>query len=312
MSSNSADEGRLNSVLGPRLAHCADPHDVPELEDLNLDDAKKAAVGWQKQRTASDWNEMAWMGPGDRWVREVHSLFGMGGELILVCAEAEIEKVLHLRALEKPSGDANVAWRMRSIRFFAEGQMNYLTVFGHLVTNIAVRTLRLSERWTGEAEVAIGLETAQFAPNAESKQAWLSFNKPTVGAIRALAEQFGSDYVGLPDSLADLMGKPAWVRLFQLRGGQYHRNRGESPGVAAPSRSAALPWDILMSGGSVGFPRPTNDRAEDAQTFNDLVTTSRAALDAVAPWMKEFHQAWHSAYRAAADERPIAELNTPP
>lgn len=300
------DHGPPQSVLGGRLAYC-EPPNLPTWEDLGLGQAKSAAFEWQRQRSLARWHEMVWLtedAERSEWVREIHGLFGSIGELVLVCIEAEVEKAALSRALsEQPSNepsDAAVrAARARALRFFSEGQANSLVVAGHGLTNLAVRTFVLHRRLTPEAMArAIKLAPDQFRPGAFERGAWASLNEKTVVALGCQAESIGSEPLErLAGQLESLVSDARWTAMADLRGIQYHRWRGESPGITGVNfRSDSLRTQFergeVISFGTEMLPA----YVEGEQVLDDLAYASRAALDALVAFMPGFQSAWGDAF----------------
>ena len=140
--------GPPSSVLGGRLAAESD-EPTPTFQQLGLSDAKAVAFDWQHQRSYASWHEFTVIAhdlAASEWVREIHGIVGVVGEVLLVCIEAEVEKeILSRRLVDPPSVTTSElstrAAASRSLRFFAEGQGNELTVAGHALANLTLRTV---------------------------------------------------------------------------------------------------------------------------------------------------------------------------
>lgn len=119
-------EGPPASVLASRLAAQPDGP-LPTVVDLGLGAAKQAGFDWQHQRSMAWWNELVATTSGREvsdWVPEIHGIFGVIGEQVLVATEAEIEKAVAAGLLAglAVGQDASRASLSRSLRFFARAR----------------------------------------------------------------------------------------------------------------------------------------------------------------------------------------------
>lgn len=294
-----ADEAdrTIISVQGSRLAQFAQPENVPSWKDLGLDETHKAASDWYKQRSQSLINDVVWSSMGVPWAGEVHGLFGIGAELVFVAIEAEVEKNLLSSALETERVQASRAWRARSLRTFAEVQLNNLTSFGHLMANLTVRTLPFHADWNVESIEGL-IDPEDFLVGSNDRRAWISFNKSDIKRMgKAEKATFGA--TPLRDALQRLRLSPAWRQLEAARGQQYHRWRYESPGVDARNLTDDAPYDRFHRDEGVGFTGRAGDYTEGEANVSHLASISREALNTVGAWMPCFFEAWAQAIRAA-------------
>jgi hypothetical protein len=235
-------------------------------------------------------------------VREIHGLFGSSGELVLSTIEAAVEIELTRRAMAAPAADpndatarVNLAGQWRALRFFAEAQTNNLMVFGHGVANLVLRTLAL--QFDFDAERVGGIKKDAFHPGSDEPGAWCSLNAKTVSELRKAADSASLDSSALVESLAALWGilEPLW----SLRGVQYHRWRGESPGVTGinfVNRNEAKEENVITR----SLPGQT-DYVEGERIVSDVVNGADAALRRVGAWMPTFLEAWTSVFVASKE-----------
>lgn len=296
------DQGPPQSVLGSRLASC-DVRSLPTWQDLGLGEAKDAAFEWQRQRSLAQWHEMVWLtedASRSEWVREIHGLFGSIGELVLVSIEAEVEKAVLWEALsEQSSGKSGTAavraTRARALRFFSEGQANSLVVSGHGLANLVVRTFVLHRGLTADAVArTVRLAPGQFEPGALERGAWASLNQSSATALVEQARATGFEpFERLAGHLQDLVDDERWAALARLRGIQYHRWRGESPGVTGVNFEADSLRARLQRGEAIGLGAELLPAyVEGDQVLENLMHGSRAALDALVDLMPRFQTTW--------------------
>jgi hypothetical protein len=302
------------SVLGSRLAYCDLPK-LPTWEDLNLGHAKSAAFEWQRQRSLARWHEMVWLtedAARSEWVGEIHGLFGSVGELVLVGIEAEVEKAVLQEALsDEPSGEPSEAavraTRARALRFFSEGQANNLVIAGHGLANLAVRTFLLHRRLSAETVArSVNLAPNHLRPGALAREAWASLNQATVAALLGQAQAIGFEPLErVAVHLEDFVNDPRWIALVNLRGTQYHRWRGESPGITgvnfeSDSLRAQFERGEVVSSGSQMLPA----YVEGDRVLEELTQVSREALDALVDFMPGFQSTWGNAFSRLRDVAP--------
>jgi hypothetical protein len=245
-------------------------------------------------------------------VGEIHGLFGSVGELVLVGIEAEVEKtVLHKALSDEASGEPSEyavrAARARALRFFAEGQANNLVIAGHGLANLAVRTFVLHRRLSAETVArAVNLAPEDFLPGALERGAWASLHQKTVTALLGQARAIGFEPLErVAVYLEDLISDPRWIALVKLRGTQYHRWRGESPGITgvnfgADSLRAQFERGEVISFGSEMLPA----YVQGEQVLEDLTHASRDALDALVDIMPGFQSTWGNAFSSLRDAAP--------
>jgi hypothetical protein len=294
--------GPPSSILGSRLAVTADTS-VPSLEEMGLKAAKNAAFEWQQQRSYALWHELRALlsrySAAD-WVPEIHGLLGVVGEQVLVAVEAEAEKELlvrHLAALPASSHSARAA-ASRALRFFAEGQGNALVVAGHGVANLVVRTVALDPDF--EFPWRTKSRLSDFVPRSEAGSSWLSLDAKTVLKLRSAAVPCVQQMRTLVQQVADLQEDPHYAALVKLRNIHYHRWRGESPGVTGINWRADTLRQRAERGESVGLSRELlPDYTEGRQSLTEVVTTTRAALDAFSARMPPILAVWVEAFQAA-------------
>lgn len=297
-------DGPPSSVLGPRLAVHLDAA-PPTLDDLGLTAAKDAGFGWQQLRSRARWHEMVAAMKRSAvadWVPEIHGIFGVIGEQVLLAIEAETEKTItagYLTQLD-PAQQASVAHTARALRFFAEGQANALTIALHGLANLTLRTLALDRAFQLTDVKAARVTAADFVPGSDARGAWCSVTTDTRDALLTAAAGYAAPMLPLAQQFAGIVDDPALAGLVAFRNVHYHRWRGESPGVTGIDLSAPTARQRLERGESVGLNRrllPTYTAGQ--QALDDLVATSRAALDALVARMPDYQEAWWTAFRDA-------------
>jgi hypothetical protein len=276
----------------------------PTFEELGLEEAQSTSFEWQSNRNNAEFFAFFWHGEASAgWVREIHGLFGSSGELVLSTIEAAVEIELTRRAMAAPAADpndatarVNLAGQWRALRFFAEAQTNNLMVFGHGVANLVLRTLAL--QFDFDAERVGGIKKDAFHPGSDEPGAWCSLNAKTVSELRKAADSASLDSSALVESLAALWGilEPLW----SLRGVQYHRWRGESPGVTGinfVNRNEAKEENGVITRSLPG----QTDYVEGERIVSDVVNGADAALRRVGAWMPTFLEAWTSVFVASKE-----------
>lgn len=141
----------LTSIIGPRVAiNTEDP--PPSFESLDLQNALDQALKWQQRRSVPWFTELGAAianHPGSRWILEILSLIGIIGEQVILASELEVEKVIVQRAIDNIANTdiySNYAYYSRSLRFFAESQINAVVIALHGLANIAVRSLEFDKK----------------------------------------------------------------------------------------------------------------------------------------------------------------------
>lgn len=236
------------------------------------------------------------------WVRPIHGIIGAVGEEVLVAIEAEVEKAIARDQLGKVASDEYVkrAVYSRSLRFFAEGQGNALVVAAHGIANLTVRTFALDPKFKVSTVTAkpLKMKATDFTPKSEAKSAWLSFNKTTVIALQAVAAELHPKMQMLATELDAVASDVAFTALIDLRNVHYHRWRGESPGVTGINLQGDTVREKLHQGQSVGISMQLlPDYVEGEQVLNEVVTTTRTALDAFVGHMPDLLHAWYDAFQ---------------
>lgn len=303
-----ADESRRrppSSILSSRLAVTDVP--TPSWEELGLVEAKDAAFAWQRVRDHADWNEKVWAatvhGDRSRWIPELHGLFGIVGETILVAVEAEVEKTTVQRKIDtsRDIEPASLAALHRSMRFFAEGQANHLVIACHGCANVVLRTIVLhASVKTSDLARQMGVRPDELTPRSRGRGAWVSFTSATVHGLKAVASDLGPEALALVVSLEDLLRDPAVARLVELRNSAYHRWRSEAPGVTGIDLDTEAVIDRALRGEVISYGSRTGSLyTEGVGVLADLVASSRAALDAFVARMPALRDAWWSAFQAA-------------
>lgn len=193
------------------------------------------------------------------WIREIHGGLGIVAEFVLAAVEAEAEKWMLTAELEddnQPS-PAMRAGLSRALRFFAEGQANYLVVAGHGLANVTLRTLALHRSFDIDSVARdLQIDSAQFAPRQTERGAWASLNSKSARTLDRCAKQTGLAELGaVTGDLRRLAGDEAFLAIMELRGEQYHRWRGESPGVTGVSFDGPTMLERLNAGEAVGMSR---------------------------------------------------------
>ncbi|CAL8978634.1 hypothetical protein CELL_02918 [Cellulomonas sp. T2.31MG-18] len=295
-----------SSVLAQRIA--VDLHVIapPPLDILGLTEARMRAFEWQHQRSFAVVNDMhgALSGQaGARWVLETHGIFGVVAEQVLVAIEAEVEKAICQSALDGLPNDPSVsddsrparrAHYLRSLRFFAEGQANALVVGLHGLGNLVLRSLEFARPLDAKELRQFGIvKPNDFAPGSSIPKAWISLDLEKMSAIAAVAADRGGSAIALAEAIEAIRRDPDVVSLFLLRNAQYHRWRGESPGVTGIALGMPTVTQRLAAAGVVSFGHELLPPYEEGDvTVADLARQSRAALDALVRRMESFHRAW--------------------
>ena len=309
MMEDAGSSGAPSSVLRPRLA-LADEAGMPTPSDLGLTDAKSQAFRWQTYRgdPHAALDEMAWLSVdvrASRWIREIHGLYGIVGELILVCIEAEVEKWCLEEKLEEPATTGPVrAALARSLRFFGEGQANQLVVAGHAAANIVLRTIALHPDF--DASIlprGLNIDEGVFEPRSNHRRAWCGLNHQTAKDLEKAAKALGSaELAALARSLRQLTaGNEAWAELNAMRGEQYHRWRGESDGVSGINFGDPAMADRLGAGQAVGIGNTQTPYDEGAAAVAEVCIRSASALASFVTWMPEFAALQHAANESLQD-----------
>ena len=298
-----ASSGPPSAFLARRLALEPDTP-PPTILALGLQPAKAAAFAWQEQRSQAFWNEVGAMTAtaASDWVRSIHGIIGAVGEEVLVAIEAEVEKAIARDLLGKVASDDYVkrAVYFRSLRFFAEGQGNALVVAAHGITNLTVRTFALDPKFKVSAVTAkpLNMKEKDFTPKSTARSAWLSFNKTTVIALKTVAVELHPKMQMLAEELDAVASDAAFTALVALRDVHYHRWRGESPGVTGINFQGDTVREQLDQEQAVGISAQLlPDYVEGEQLLNDVVTTTRTALDALVGHMPNLLQAWCDAFQ---------------
>lgn len=290
-------------MLASRLALQPDGA-LPTVDDLGLGAAKQAGFDWQQQRSRASWNELVATTSGREvsdWVPEIHGIFGVIGEQILVATEAEIEKAVTrgLLAGLAVGQDASRAALSRSLRFFAEGQANALVVAAHGLANLTLRTLALDPAFSVDDYKAAQVSKADFVPKSEAKGAWVSLTATTCKTFEAAASSYDPTMLALAQDLSAVLVDPAVAHLFALRNVQYHRWRGESPGVTGVNLQGTTMRELLEQGQAVGISSQMLPAYTEGQrSLDEIVAAGRDALDALVARLPAFHLAWHAAFRS--------------
>jgi hypothetical protein len=293
MADNDETPRPFSSFLRPRLAWHTDAP-VPTLDELGLDDARRAAFRWQSIRNNAEFFGFFWHGEvTGGYVREVFGLFGSSGELVLSSLAAAVEIEVTRRALfendelDEVNRRLNHAAQWRSLRFFGEAQANNLMIFGHGVANLILRTLALQPEFKAARVRRISVDA--FHPESDEPRAWCSFTRKTAGEMRSAASDGPVDAGPILDSLDELWD--VLGPLWSVRGMQYHRWRGESPGVTGINFQNPNP-PIEQEGLITRTMRLANDYVEGERIVNDVVSTADAALKKVGAWMPVFLDVW--------------------
>jgi hypothetical protein len=276
----------------------------PTFDELGLEEARSTSFEWQSNRNNAEFLAFFWHDEASAgWVREIHGLFGSSGELVLSTIEAAVEIKLIRRAMAAPAAEpddatarVNLAGQWRALRFFAEAQANNLMVFGHGVANLVLRTLAL--QFDFDAERVRDIRKDVFHPGSDEPGAWCSLNAKTVSELRKAADSASLDSSALVESLAVLWGilEPLW----SLRGVQYHRWRGESPGITGINFVNLN--ETKEENGVITRSLPgQTDYVEGERIVNDVVNGADTALRGVGAWMPTFLEAWRSVFVASKE-----------
>jgi hypothetical protein len=230
---------------------------------------------------------------------ETHAILGVIAEQVLVGIEFEVEKEVARQAIAAlPTSSiehksAVTAHYSRSLRFFAEGQANAVVVGLHGLANLMARTLEFDTDLTSAELRTLGVTRADFAPGSAARQAWLSWTSATVSNLVTMASTRATEIQAVAAVLDQLSRKQAVIDLLALRNTQYHRWRGESAGVTGIAHGELPAAAILAAGQSVSFGREMLPPYTAGQTtLDELVRTSRDALDAFAAHMDDLLNAW--------------------
>jgi len=86
--------------------------------------------------------------------------------------------------------------------------------------------------------------------------------------------------------------------LIDLRNVQYHRWRGESPGVTGVNLQGMTKRQLLEQGQVVGLSAEMLSPYTRGETaLNEIMKATRDALDAVVARLERFRDAWHAAFK---------------
>lgn len=99
----------------------------------------------------------------------------------------------------------------------------------HGLANLTLRTLALDPAFAVEHVKAAQVSKSDFVSQSEAKGAWVSLTAGTCTAFETAAGSYEPPMLAL--ALSAVLADPAVSDLFLLRNVQYHRWRGESPGV---------------------------------------------------------------------------------
>lgn len=295
------------SIMPGRLAYPLTGGVAPTWEVLGLSSAVKVGMAWQKERAYAERQQFAALRchpDVSDWVPVLYGIIGVVGEQVLVAAQAEVEKAICSDRLAALASDryAARASLSRSLRFFAEGQANAVTVAAHGLANLVLRTLALDPNFKATNVKGSGYKAEHLKPGVASKGAWLSLNLGTCTVLTKAAGGCSPEMRDLTKALSDLQTDNATRTLIDLRNTQYHRWRGESPGVTgvdvtAPSLRESMARDgFLELDLWVG---PTPPYVEGQQMLDGLVKASREGLDALVIRLDRLLKAWDAAYTAA-------------
>lgn len=244
------------------------------------------------------------------WVREIHGLIGVIGELLLVSIEAEVEKEIlvgKLASSAEASG-AELATRAaasRALRFFAEGQGNGLTIAGHALANLTLRTFALHPLFAISSIAARrNLSPTHFTPRSTHRKAWTSLTTETADAMVTAATGLkSSELLLLAEALNAIIADPAVDALKQSRNDQYNRWRGESPGVTGVNFGQESLRARLERGEAVGLSQDLLPSYQEGQAvLDDLLDVSRNALDAFVRHLDTFLPTWQTGFHAATSD----------
>jgi hypothetical protein len=304
----SADEqeavvkGAPASILASRIAIDTEPL-PPTLAALGLEEAKVQAFAWQQQRSHARINDLHGHlsgKAGGRWVVEVHGIFGIVAEQVLVAIEAEAEKVICLQAIEEARQGEHASLKahyFRSLRFFAEGQANAIVIACHGLANIVLRSLEFDTPLGPDELKALRIRPSTFAPRSDANSAWISMSEESVAALTIAAGARSQSARAMCQALSEIYAAQPIRTLMDLRNVQYHRWRGESPGVTGVTRSGQTVSETLLSGQAFSMTRDLlPDYLEGDARVDQLVSGSRRALDSLVSHMEVFHLAWYDAF----------------
>lgn len=293
-------DGPPSSVLRPRVA-AAPVEGCPTLADLGLVAAKEAAFEWQTERSRGRWNAIVWPMQDERsgaWIPGIYGLLGTAAEAVLTCIEAASEIEITKRDLAEPTTQPDMhAALSRSLRFFAEGQVNSLTVFGHTVANLTLRTLMLLADFK---PVGIyGITLTAFKPQALDKRSWVSLSpklpRELDDAIAAVATAGAAplppEATTLVDGLRTLIGGD-WGDLYDHRNDLYHGWRGEADGVTAVNFSARGVRARLDAGEAVSIGTYAEAYVEGRANTDKSLDVAARTMTQVAAWMPGYLAAW--------------------
>jgi len=284
----------FSSFVRARIA-CNIEDALPTLDELGLGEVRQAAFEWQSNRNNAEFFAFFWHDEAvSGFVREIHGLFGSSAEVVLSSLEAAGEIDLTRRAIAKPNDElndvtqrVNRAGQWRSLRFFGEAQANNMIVFGHHVANLVLRTLALQPGF--KVDGIQDLKDEVFHPESNDRRAWCSLNAQTAGEMRHAASNLQVDCGPLLDSLGNLWSvlAPVW----RVRAIQYHRWRGESPGVTGINFRNPI-QETAENGIIVRTLHLANEYVEGVNIVEDVVSSANATLRGVGAWMPKFLEVW--------------------
>jgi hypothetical protein len=247
-------------------------------------DTWRAAMEWQKIGAEAQFWEMSASVHGQVAYGHLYACAGRAaaaGEQLGLACTASLEANRWLE--REPDGDRTGM----AARAMSEMTTYYALSAAHGLVNIAARFLHLD---ASKADVNLSKSyqaAASEDPFADSKAAWLSFNKGTITALESdISIQRRPILKPLGTILRALVDDPDWLTATERRHTEYHRWRPQSiTGGAAPSN----PWNFATPGlAHLQIELPSGVKPDAIA----LVEESDRALDLLTTAMTDWLTAW--------------------
>jgi hypothetical protein len=245
-----ADPQLLLSAVSPsRLAAPTSPEAVTSLSQKGWwTVTQKVAFDWQAMSVWADiWELLAPRVQHGRG-RELAGLIADGGERLALALAAVTEAELwsiyrqetppEVRALDEMQKRVVDARNEMAHRAMAELASYYLLATGHILANVTVRALALDSQLH---PVLLDILGSWYPAGSSDRNDWLSLNREAVRGLRRAARKASNSAAqGIAEPTSVLLMSPAWQKLDQVRGAQYHRRRPQSAGMDGVP--LASPW----------------------------------------------------------------------
>lgn len=245
--SDSADNGPVDwSWLYHIGVHQGSVEFRPELGELGIDEVRRVCdrtwvysradfdPDWSVERAASQW-------------RETCALAGSIAESLMLSAATYVECIWHSRAIDAGTEPRGMAIAQR---YLADRAVDTAVSVGHRLVNFVARVARTvpaTRDQLGRVErfSALGPGYSPFV--TDSREAWLSLNKPTIAALRAAIPPEHHESL---NALDNLVGSSAWQNAFDTRAENFHRWRKEHESVMGVDQHSGPGHDLYDRDGA--------------------------------------------------------------